>query len=204
MKMNNLFLGAGIMILATSFESVGQVPANDETTKNMSTTISDTIITPPASVQASFTTRYPKATNVKWYQYNSQNVPIDWDLAGWPSLTNKDYAVMYEIDNVPYYSWFDWQGNWIGSTSSMKDFAGLPVPVTKMLTSKYPGYTIKDVHTETYKDRSAYQLVLTKGEDKVKLIVDPNGNVLKQKTKTVDASGKEIKEKVKIQEKQDK
>ena len=201
MKMNNLILGAGVMLLIASFESVGQTPANDETTKKINVAAGDTIITPPATIQTSFTTRYPKATNVKWYQYNSKTVPIDWDLTGWPALTNKDYAVMYDVDNVPYYSWYDWQGNWIGTSNPMKDFAGLPVAVTKLLSSKYAGYTIKDVHAESYKDISAYQVELTKGTEKVKMIVDPNGNVLKQKTKSVDAAGNETKEKIKVQNK---
>jgi hypothetical protein len=201
MKMNNLILAACIILLAPSLESVGQQPATGETNKNMSVTVSDTIVVPPDNIQSSFTMRYPKATNVKWYQYNSKTVPIDWDLAGWPALSNKDYAVMYELDNVPYYSWYDWQGNWIGSTSSMKDFAGLPAPVSQMISSRYAGYTIKDVHSETYKDMAAYQVELSKGGEKVKLVVDPNGNILKQKTKTIDASGNETKEKVKIQNK---
>jgi hypothetical protein len=201
MKMKNLIMGTGILFLAISSRSIGQVPASQETNPKMNMSVSDTVITPPENIQASFTTRYPKATNIKWYQYNSKTVPIDWDLAGWPALTNRDYAVVYEVDNVPYYAWYDWQGNWVGSTSVMKDFAGLPAPVSKMLSGKYPGYSIKDVHTESYKDMAAYQLELTKGGDKVKLVVDANGNVLKQKTKTVDAKGNETKEKVKIQDK---
>jgi hypothetical protein len=200
--MYNRILGAGIVMLATSFKGVSQVPVtNDETNKKLNVNVPDTIITPPANIQASFTSRYPKASNAKWYQYNSTSVPIDWELAGWPTLTNRDYAVMYDLDNVQYYSWYDAQGNWIGSSGYMKDFAGLPLPVTKMLSSKYAGYTIKDLHTENYKDISGYQIELAKGAEKVKLIVDVNGNILKQKTKSVEANGKEIKEKVKIQDK---
>ena len=70
-----------------------------------------------------------------------------------------------------------------------------------MLSNKYAGYNITDVHAETYKDRSGYQIELAKGTDKVKMVVDANGNMLKQKTKTVDANGNEIKEKTKIQNK---
>ncbi len=192
MKMFNLIVGAGILLLATSGSTMANYkPAISST---------DTIITPPANISASFNTRYPKASNVKWYQYNSTTIPIEWDLTGWPALSDRDFAVMYDMDSVNYYAWYDAQGNWVGSTNQMKDFAGLPAPVVKMLSAKYAGYTISDVHTETYKDLSAYQVELKRGNDKVKMVVDPNGNVLKQKTKTVDANGNETKEKIKMQE----
>ncbi len=195
MKICNLILGAGIIVLASSFENKAPDSNPPEFDQGY---YMDTIITPPATVTTSFTTRFPKATNVKWYQYNSSTVPIEWDLTGWPALTNRDYTVMYDLDNAKYYAWYDAQGNWVGSTYQMTDFAGLPAPVSKMLSAKYAGYTIGNVHTETYKDMSAYQIEMTKGSEKVKMVVDPNGNVLKQKTKKVDASGNEIKEKVKI------
>jgi hypothetical protein len=192
MKMYNFVLGAGILLFAAS--------ENTMANSKLSIAISDTIITPPANISASFNTRYPKATNVKWYQYNSTTVPIEWDLTGWPALSNKDYTVMYEMDNANYYAWYDAKGNWIGSTNQLKDFAGLPAPVSKMLSAKYAGYTISDVHAESYKDLSAYELELKKGNEKVKMVVDPNGNVLKQKTKKIDADGNEVKEKVKIEQ----
>ncbi len=194
MKMFNFILGVGLVILTSSFEKIGNpVYPVKETTVHFS----DTIITPPVKVTTSFSTRYPKATNVKWYEYRASDVPIDWELTGWPVLTTRDYAVLYELDNSKYYAWYDAEGNWIASTYQMKDFAGLPAPVSKLLSEKYAGYTITDVHAESYKDISAYQVELKKGSDKVKMIVTPDGNVLKQKTKYVDASGNETKEKVK-------
>lgn len=164
-----------------------------------STTRTDTSITPPGTVQSSFSTKYPNASNVRWYQYNNARVPIDWDMTGWPALTSRDFAVTYDENNAEHHAWYDAQGNWVGSTNQMKDYKGLPAPITTMLSSKYAGYNITDVHAETYKDRSAYQVEMTKGTDKVKMVVDANGNILKQKTKTVDANGNEVKEKIKIE-----
>jgi hypothetical protein len=200
MKIRNLILGAGILVLSSSFENSNAAVSHPPACKQ-SLSPTDTIITPPATVTTSFMTRYPKASNVKWYQYKSSTVPIEWDLTGWPVLTERDYTVMYDLDNAKYYAWYDAQGNWVGSTYQMTDFAGLPAPVSKMLSAKYAGYTITNVHNETYKDLSAYQIEMTKGSEKVKMIVDPNGTVLKQKTKKVDASGNEIKEKVKMENK---
>jgi Putative beta-lactamase-inhibitor-like, PepSY-like len=157
----------------------------------------DTIVTPPSNIQSAFRSRFPNVTDAKWSYYDSTNVPIDWDLTGWPRLTNRDYSVMYNVDGTTNYAWYDAQGNWVGSSSAMKDFMNLPAPVSKMLATKYPGYKIEEVHTETYKDQSGYEIEMNKGADKVKMVVDANGKVLKLKTKTADSAGNVNKEKTK-------
>ena len=157
----------------------------------------DPYINAPANVQGVFSSRFPTASDVKWSYYDSTKVPIDWDLTGWPRLSNRDYAVMYNVDGATNYSWYDAQGNWVGSTSAMKDFMSLPTPVTKMLSTKYAGYKIVEVHTEMYKDQSGYEIEMNKGTDKVKMLVDATGNILKLKTKTTDSNGNMNKEKIK-------
>ena len=156
-----------------------------------------TVITAPTNLQTAFSTQFPNASKVQWYNYNSADVPIDWELTGWPTLTNKDYAVMYNIDADSYYAWYDASGNWVGSTSMVKNHSSLPAPVMQLLSSKYAGYTIAEVHAETYKKQSGFKIELNKGTDKMKTVVDANGNILKQKTKTVGGSGNVNKSKIK-------
>ena len=171
--------------------------ASAQANNNMNRTSTETYITAPSNIQSSFSTRYPTASDAKWNYYDNTKLPIDWELTGWPALTNRDYAVMYNADGNTHYAWYDARGNWVGSTSPMKDFTGLPAPVTQMLSSKYAGYKISEVHAETYKDQAGYEIEMNKGTEKIKMVVDATGNILKQKTKTVDAAGNVNKEKIK-------
>jgi uncharacterized membrane protein YkoI len=51
-----------------------------------------------------------------------------------------------------------------------------------MLNDKFPGSTISSVSREMKKDQMAYELQLKNGDTKTKLLVDDNGNIIKQKT----------------------
>lgn len=137
----------------------------------------------PANIQTSFTTQYPAATNVTWNRYDVATVPIDWELAGWTVLDADDYAVAYNLDGENYYSWYDAEGNWIGSSSAVTDYTKLPSSISTMIKDKYSGYTIEKVDREMWKDQTAYEVKLKNGDSKIKLLVDNNGNVLKEKTK---------------------
>jgi len=68
----------------------------------------------------------------------------------------------------------------------------LPDAVNKTLESQFPGYTITNVNKENDKNRTAYEIKMEKGEDKMKALIDQNGNVMKKKGKE---NGEKIKEK---------
>jgi uncharacterized membrane protein YkoI len=150
-----------------------------------STTTSGTTVTVPATTQTTFTTQYPNATNVVWSNYDMQTaVPIDWEMAGWTTLDNDDYLVRFDMDNENYYAWYDSNGNWVGSAFVMKDYSNLPAPITTAVNNKYAGYTITSVNREFHKDRAAYEIEMKKDDQKVKLLVDTDGNIVKEKVKT--------------------
>ena len=67
----------------------------------------------------------------------------------------------------------------------MKDFTQLPAPVNTVVTSKYSGYNITSVNREFQKDKVAYEIELKKEDSKVKLLVDADGNIIKEKTKPI-------------------
>ena len=52
-----------------------------------------------------------------------------------------------------------------------------------MLKDKYKDYTIESAQRESWKDQAAYELNLANGDTKLKVLVDANGNVIKEKTK---------------------
>jgi len=153
-------------------------------TNTISTTSSNPAYATPSNIQTSFTTQYPKATNVTWTAYDATLVPIDWDLNDWVVLGPKDHAVAFDMDGERYSAWYDANGNWIGSTYAISDHAKLPAAVSTVINTKYSGYAIQKVQQEMWKDRVAYEIKLKKtDDDKVKLLVDANGNIIKEKLK---------------------
>ena len=143
-----------------------------------------TVVTVAPGTMTAFTTQYPTATHAVWTMYDPSTLPIDWDLTGWPTLTANDYVVRFNMDNSDYYSYYDADGNWIGTAMVMSDYNSLPSAVTATISSEYPGYTIASVQKEMKKDNVAYEIQLKNGDTKTKLLVDANGNIIKKKTKT--------------------
>jgi len=172
MKLKMLMLAAGMAVLASCGSSYR---VTDETT--------GTIVV-PASIKTAFTTQYPTATTVVWSTYDVNSLPIDWELAGWPAMDQGDYVVTYTLNNDKYYTWYDSDANWIGTAYVVNDFKSLPSAVTTMINDKYSGYTIVAVNREMQKDRMAFEIQLKNGNSKAKLLVDENGNIIKQKTVT--------------------
>jgi hypothetical protein len=138
----------------------------------------------PTSVQTSFNTQYPAATEVVWAPYDANTVPIDWDLSGWSAMDNTGYVATFTLNNDQYYAWYDASGNWIGSTYNIHDFTTLPSAVSSMISGNFPGYTVTSVNSEMQKDKTAYEIQLKNGDSKSKLLVDADGNIIKQKTVT--------------------
>ena len=156
-------------------------PRNDTT---LSSTSSNPAYATPANIQTAFTTQYPNAANAAWAAYDVALVPIDWEMTGWTVLDPADHAVTFDMDGQRYFAWYDSDGNWIGSTYVVNDFAKLPAAVQTAINNKYSGYTIQKVHQAMWKDRMAYEVKLRKtDDDKVKLLIDDQGNIIKEKLK---------------------
>lgn len=179
MKLRNFFILAAIIALASCKPTY---KATDTTTTTTSTTA--TTVSVPEGTRTTFTTQYPNATNVVWSKYDTITVvPIDWELAGWTMMDADDYLVRFDMDNENYYAWYDNDGNWIGSAYVLKDHTQLPAAVNTVITNKYAGYSITGVNREFQKDRVAYEIEMKKDDSKVKLLVDADGNIIKEKMK---------------------
>lgn len=153
-------------------------------TNTISSTSNNPAYSTPSNVQSVFVAQYPNATNATWASYDVAVVPIDWTMTGWSALDATDHAVSFDMDGQRYYAWYDSDGTWVGSTYVIDDYTRLPAAVQSVITTKYSGYTIQKVHQEMWKDQMAYEIKLKKtDDDKVKLIVDNNGNILKEKLK---------------------
>ncbi|HEU4471794.1 MAG TPA: PepSY-like domain-containing protein [Flavisolibacter sp.] len=137
----------------------------------------------PGTIQNGFAAQYPSATDVVWGPYDVATTPIDWELSGWSALDANDYVVQFNLGSDRYYAWYDADGTWIGSAYAMPNASGLPYAVNRTISSQFAGYNIESVQREMWKDRTAYEIKLKNGDNKVKLLVDSNGNILKQKNK---------------------
>jgi len=138
------------------------------------------------ATQSAFSTQYPNATSVVWTNYDVKLDPvIDWDLAGWTALEAGDYQVRFNIDGQDYYAWYDNDGNWVGSAYVVTDYTTLPSAVSTTLNTQFPSYNIEKMHREFQKNRMTYEVVLKKPSDdaKVKLLLNSDGTIIKQKVK---------------------
>lgn len=177
--MKSRFLSVA-MAAAVLFAACG-TPSN---TNTISSTSSNPAYSVPSNLQPVFLAQYPNASNVTWAAYDIALVPIDWEMTGWTVLDPSDHAVTFDLDGQRYLAWYDADGTWIGSTYVVNDYAKLPAAVQSVINTKYSGYTIQKVHQEMWKDQMAYEIKLKKtDDDKVKLLVDSQGNILKEKLK---------------------
>jgi uncharacterized membrane protein YkoI len=145
-----------------------------------------TVVVAPSGVQTAFTTQYPTASNVVWTNYDVAVVPIDLELAGWTAMDEGDYLVRFDMDNDNYYAWYDENGNWIGTAYAVKDYSTMPAAVTNVVNTQFSGYTITSVNREFQKDRVVYEVELKGSDNRIKMLVDGSGNIIKQKTKALN------------------
>ena len=172
MNLKILILIAGIVVLASCGPSYR---VTDQST------VKDTVGV-PSEIQTSFKTQYPTAANVTWSTYDVANLPIDWELTGWPQMDQGDYLATFDYNNDKYYTWYDSDGNWIGTAYVISDYKSLPSAINTTINDKFLGYTITSVNREMQKDRMAYEIQLKNGDSKAKVLIDENGNIIKQKT----------------------
>ena len=146
----------------------------------------------PAAVEASFTKQYPGAANVVWAPYDSlAAVPIDMRLTGWKGLDPEDHMAKFDYKDETYYAWYDSNGKWIGSAYTVRDITKLPAAVNtavnNAIKSRYTGYEIAKVNRELQTGKTAYEVELTKDDNKVRMLVTPAGKITEIfKYKTAD------------------
>ena len=164
-------------------DSTKKVPSVIDSAKTTSTTqpLSANASVPEATMTA-FTKQYPGAANAVWSNYDSlAAVPIDLRMAGFKKMDAEDRLVKFDLDGENYYSWYDSDGNWVGSAYNMKDFAKLPAAVNtavkNAIKTRYPGYTITNVNKEFQKNKTTYEIELKKENTKVRMLANADGKI---------------------------
>jgi hypothetical protein len=193
MKLKLFFIGFALMAAwacnntGTASDSTDSAATTENTSETKMTT--KTSVEVPAATRTSFEEKYPAASNVTWAHYEVY-VPIDWTLVGWPTMDESDYVATFNMDNSNYWVWYDDTGNWVGTVTEINT-AALPAAVNSTITSQYPNYTVVSAKKENDKDRTAYEIKLESGNDKITLLLDENGKVLKKKATIAGEKTKE-------------
>jgi hypothetical protein len=173
-----------LSLVALSLIALSCGSSRTGTTTTTTTTAHEARTGAPVAITTTFTSQYPTATNVIWAPYEQVAAPIDWEMTGWTTMDAGDYVVQFEMDGQKYVAWYDASGDWIGSAVPVSDHGTLPAAVRDMLSTKYSGYAIDKVQKEFEKSRTLYEIKLKKtDDDKIKLLVDEQGNVIKEKLK---------------------
>lgn len=187
MRTTKWLIAASVLFMASSCgeNSSTETTDNDtmitaDVTNPVPATVNDNLYIPD-SAKTAFTAKYPNVSNQNWSRYEPVD-HIDWEWSGWPSLDTSDYMVRFNQDNSDHWAWYDSDNNWIGTVSNISDFNSLPASVNSTIKSQYDGYTIVSVDKENDKDKTAYEIDLTKGEDKMRVLISENGKVMKKKS----------------------
>lgn len=187
---------ASVIIAATACNNSTESTTNSKDTvmeeSRETTTVNKTKTVEVAPVvKTKFTEKYPNAKDVQWSYYETAPENFDWEMTGWETPDNNDYTAHYTMDDVDYWSWYSPEGEWIGTVSTISN-SQLPAAVNKTLESQFSGYTITSIDKEHDKNRIAYEIKMEKGDDKMKALIDENGNIMKKKGKV---DGEKVKEK---------
>jgi uncharacterized membrane protein YkoI len=114
----------------------------------------------PAVVKTAFNKKFPNVKKAHWAMEGKTEWEAEFKMNG------KDMSAN-----------FDLQGNWKETETNLKD-TRLSMKAMETLSSQFPGYTVKDVaFTETPK-YSAYEIVIEKGESKLEVTIDKQGNLI--------------------------
>jgi hypothetical protein len=202
MQLRKWVLVSGVIAAAlwTSCNEAGSSKDNPDST-NVTSKESRTTKTVevPAATRTSFEAKYPQASDVTWnYHEPVIEAPIEWEWTSWPAPDTNDYVANFKVNEDDYWVWYDDSGDWIGTVSEVNDNSSLPSPVNDVIKTQFADYKITSIDKENDKNRTAYEIKLEKGEDKMKLLIDQNGQVLKKKGKI---DGEKIKEKNKPEDK---
>jgi Protein of unknown function (DUF2874). len=186
---------AALALLSSCGNNEGDKTATADSTTTTTTAVTDNTtvssVEVPATTRTSFETKYPQASNVRWEYHRPGVYDIEWDWSGWPTVDTADYVANFNWEGSDYWAWYDQDGNWVGSVSRVHNNSALPTAVNNTLNSQYKDYTVVTIDKENDKNRTAYEIDLEKGTDKVRILVDENGKILKKKTISGDTNTKE-------------
>jgi hypothetical protein len=193
MQVKNWVLGSAVIAVLASCGEAGTSADNSDSTSAKETKKTTKSVEVPVAVRTSFEAKYPQAADVTWtYHEPTIVVPVEWEWITWPAIDTTDVVANFTVNNDDYWVWYDESGDWIGTVAEVSDYSSLPPAVNNTIKTQFPGFTIVSVDKENDKNRTAYEIKMENGEDKMKALIAENGDVMKKKGKV---DGEKIKEK---------
>ncbi len=116
----------------------------------------------PEAVKKAFIQKFPTTTAVTWDQENKN----EWEAE-------------FKMDGKSMSANFDNNGKWLETEITLSK-SDLPASIKKTLESEFPAYKIKDLSSVETIDLNAYELDLSKGHEKLEILIDANGKILKK------------------------
>jgi putative PepSY-like beta-lactamase-inhibitor len=196
MQLRKWILVSGVIAAAAgiSCNEAGSSKENpDSTTTTTTETKSQKTVVVPEATRTSFEAKYPQASDVTWnYHEPVITTPIEWEWTDWPAIDTNDYVANFKVNDDDYWVWYDYNGDWIGTVSEINDYSSLPPAVADVVKTQFAGYKITSIDKENDKNRTAYEIKMENGEDKMKALIAEDGTVIKKKGKV---DGEKVKEK---------
>jgi hypothetical protein len=116
----------------------------------------------PEKVKSAFSQKFPSATKVEWGKEG-----------------DKEWEAEFKLNGIEYSANFDNEGKWL-ETEYEISLKEIPAAVKTTLDKESAGYKIEEsVATETFKVK-AYEFVIEKGKDKMELVIDQTGKLVKK------------------------
>ncbi len=195
MQIRNWMLASAVIgVFASCSNEAGSSKDNPDSTSTTTETKKSTRhVEVPEATRTSFEAKYPQASDVTWnYHEPAIEAPIEWEWTSWPAVDTNDYVANFKVNDDDYWVWYTYNGDWIGTVSEVSDYSSLPPAVNNVVKTQFPGFTIKSVDKENDKNRTAYEIQMENGEDKMKALIAEDGTIIKKKGKV---NGEKIKEK---------
>ena len=120
----------------------------------------------PESVKTAFAKKFPSATSVKWSEEKEE-------------AKATIFEAEFKLNGKSGSSNFNAAGEWIETEQALLK-TDLPAVVIKTIDSQFSGYKMGDmVSVETPSEKSI-EIILSKGEEKLEVVLDPSGKVIKK------------------------
>lgn len=125
---------------------------------------------PPAKVKKSFKDKYETATDARWSSKGDRQ---------------KEWRVLYQLDNVLHSSWYDHKGKWL-VTKAKIDKEDLPEAVLKSIDVDYYSYELVIAARFEDLENQGYEVWLDNGREGFNVQYNEEGKIL---LRTITSTG---------------
>ena len=172
-----------LIVIAILFAGLGSLVAQDTETLVIRKVEKKAV---PGAVIASVETEYPQGIVEIW-----EAIPVEifnsyYVVSERSNLKEGErvdhYQVTLKSDGLKTVAVYDAEGKLVQSREVIND-ARLPKSISSAIITNYPGWRIvgdKEVIRESENVEETYKVQLSKGKEKMTLIMDPDGKVLKE------------------------